>query len=340
MSDDEGAVVDDGVDEGLEDSSDGPPPPIAEVQTSTENGGDGGEPERKMMEEELLQDMIRDRETSNKMIRKKLEQQSEKMEKTKASLQDLKKSLKAENAEQQMEIETYSQRYSKLLSQYREAKDGLDMKKQQQGGAQLHLYNEVMKAVAAPESRDSSYVMRMQAQLCKAMHSMGMVETQFAMASNNADALQKHLKEIITNTVEEKSQVELKLMNDLMLEDGVRRDLDSKHKEMMDQYTTERDNLLERIERQEEEPPEEDDDEEKEELQEILSQGREEIERMETENQQELERLETIKAKAIEIKGVDYVEEICNAIVEEWKEKERLRKLEEEEESSEEEDSD
>ena len=340
MSDDEGSAGSGGEQEQEESSNSGPPPPVAEVQTSTDNDGDG-EPERKLMEEELLQDMIRDREMSIKMIRKKLEQQADKMSKTKDSLQELEKKSKADHAEQQMELETLSQRYQKLLSQYREAKDGLDMKKQQQGGAQLHLYNEVMKAVAAPESRDSSYVMRMQAQLCKAMHSMGMVETQFAMATNQSDNVQKYMKEKITLTVEEKSQVELKLMNDLLMIDSTRRDVEDKHKDMMDTYTTERDRLLDRIESQKEDPPEEDDEEEKEELQEILTQGRDEIERMEKENKEELAKLEETKQKAIAVKGEDYIEEICNSIIEEWKEKERLRKLEEEEEeSSEEEDSD
>mmetsp|Transcript_5936 Transcript_5936/g.8983 ORF Transcript_5936/g.8983 Transcript_5936/m.8983 type:complete len:325 (+) Transcript_5936:277-1251(+) len=324
MSDDEAAAT-------TEDDA----PPVAEVQTSTDNDGDG---ERKLMEEELLQDMIRDRETSLKMIRKKLEQQSEKMAKTKTQLAELRKRASADQAEQQMEIETLGQRRNKLFQQYREAKECLDMKKQQAQGAQLHIYNEVMKSVAAPESRDSSYVMRMQAQLCKAMHSMGMVETQFAMATQSGEAIQKYLKEVFTGTVEEKSQVELRLMNDLMMEDSSRRDVETKHNGMMDAFIKERDGLVARMELQKEEPPEEDDDEEKEELMEILTQGREEIERMEAENKEELARLEALKIKAIEAKGADIVEDIVGSIEEEWKERERQRL--EEMESSDEEDSD
>jgi hypothetical protein len=314
-----------------------PPPPVAEVQTSTENDGDG---ERKLMEEELLQDMIRDREKALKMIQKKLLHQSEKMEKTKSQLAEIQNGSDAHMAEQQMEIETLGQRRTKLLQQYREAKEALDMKKQHQGGAQLHLYNEVMKSVAAPESRDSSYVMRMQAQLCKAMHSMGMVETQFAMATHESESIQKYLKEIFTGSVEEKSQVELKLMNDLMIEDTSRRNVEQKHTALMDAFTKKRDTMLDRIETQKEDPPEEDDDEEKEELMEILTQGREEIARIEAENKAELETLEAIKIRAIEAAGLDIVEDIVNSIEEDWKERERQRLLEAEEGGSEEEDSD
>ena len=110
------------------------------------------------------------------------------------------------------------------MKQYRQVKDSLDMKKQQQqqpviqssnGGSGvlgLHVYNEIMKSVSTAESNDSSYVLRMQAQLCKAMHSMGMVETQYQLTQTQQETLQKSLKDVKTDMIEEKTQVELKLM--------------------------------------------------------------------------------------------------------------------------------
>lgn len=195
------------------------------------------------------------------------------------------------------------------------------MKKQQQG-PQLHLYNEIMKSLTPPEeAQDSSYVTRMQAQLCKAMHSMGMVETQLAMSTSQTETLQKVLKEEKSSMVDEKTQVELKLMNDLVAADNVRREVETKVKEQAESFTAEKDALVERIEQQQEEPPEEDDDEEKEELMEILGEGREEITRMEQENKTELEKLEELKKKVIDLKGSDFVEELVAQIAEEFKER-------------------
>lgn len=273
------------------------------------------------MEEELLQEMIRDRESQLEMIRRKMDQQGKKLERTKDQLEDAKKKYQAGNMERQMEIEGLVNHHSKLVSQYREARESLDMKKQQQG-PQLHLYNEIMKSLTSQEeAQDSSYVTRMQAQLCKAMHSMGMVETQLAMSTSQTETLQKVLKEEKSSMVDEKTQVELKLMNDLVAADNVRREVETKVKEQAESFTAEKDALVERIEQQQEEPPEEDDDEEKEELMEILGEGREEITRMEQENKTELEKLEELKKKVIDLKGGEFVEELVAQIAEEFKER-------------------
>jgi hypothetical protein len=277
------------------------------------------------MEEELLQEMIRDRETALVQIQKKMVEQANKMERYKSQLKEVRMQQELNTVEQQQELETLVGRKHQLLMQYKEAKEGLDMKKQQQQqgqGANLHIYNEVMKLVATPESRDSSYVMRMQAQLCKAMHSMGMVETQLALATNQSEALQKYMKDKLTGTVEEKSQVELHLMNDLVVTDNARREVETKHKQMLIDFVGEKDAILERIDKEKEEPPEEDDDEEKAELTEILTQGTEEIERMVAENKGELEKLEELKIKVAEMKGEGFVEDIVSSISEEFKERE------------------
>ena len=46
-----------------------------------------------------------------------------------------------------------------------------------------------------PESADSSYVIRMQAQLCKAMHSMGILEHQLEIL-NQHEALRSNLEKL------------------------------------------------------------------------------------------------------------------------------------------------
>jgi hypothetical protein len=156
-----------------------------------------------------------------------------------------------------------------------------------------------------------------------------MVETQLALAANQSEALQKYMKEKLTGTVEEKSQVELHLMNDLVVTDNARREVETKNKQMLIDFVSEKDSLLERIETEKEEPPEEDDDEEKAELTEILTQGREEIERMVAENKGELEKLEELKIKVQGMKGEGFVEDIVSSISEEFKERENEAEEEE-----------
>lgn len=283
-----------------------------------------------------MDQMIRDREFQLAMIRKKVDDQTRKMELAKTSLEDTKKKYSENHIEQQMEVDTLVQRHSKLLTQYKEANQALDMKKQQQG-PQLHLYNEIMKSLTVPtDSQDSSYVTRMQAQLCKAMHSMGMVETQLAMSTSQTEGVQKYLRESKTSLLEDKTLVELKLMNDLVGADNLRKGVADKVQKQAVEFTKEKDALLDKIEQQQEhddkpeEKEEDDDEEEQAELTEILTEGRDEITRMENENKEELEKLEALKQKVIAVKGEKLVEELCSQIEEEFKE--RLQDSEEEEE--------
>jgi hypothetical protein len=293
------------------------------------------------MEEELLQEMIRDRESQIKKIEKKIEDQGQKMERLALQKKEMEHNAKTEMVERRETLQKARLQFEKLMQQYQQSKDSLDMKKQQQQQQQsqnknavapgLHLYNEIMKAVSTPESTDSSYVIRMQAQLCKAMHSMGMMETQLQLTKEHAETYKKFVKDSITSMVEEKSQIELRLMNDLVLADNDRREVETKRNEMSDAFTTEKDELMEKIERQHQKEQEEedgeggddeDDEEEKEELKEILAQGQEEIRRLEEENKKEAEKLEKLKIKVAERRGQDVVDDIVLSIAEEFKERE------------------
>jgi hypothetical protein len=242
------------------------------------------------MEEELLQGMIRDRETQIKMIETKIEEQKKKMERVQMDRVKVTHVQQEQNVQQTKDLEVLLKQFKTVQRDYREAKDRLDMKKQQQqqqamGGAAissstapmgLHVYHEIMKSVASSErNNESSYVLRMQAQLCKAMHSMGMMETQLQLTTLQQEQTQKAMKDVITSMVEEKSQVELKLMNELVLADNARREVQVKVKEQSEAFIKQKDDLMEKIERQndlEEEEQESDNEEEKEELKEILVQ--------------------------------------------------------------------
>lgn len=298
------------------------------------------------MEEELLQGMIRDRETQIKLIETKLEEQKKKMERTQDQRVQVEQLLQTQKVQYRQELEDIWKQLKTVQRDYRQSKDSLDMKKQQQqqqhpggggrssapSGPSLHVYNDIMKSVASsPESNDSSYVLRMQAQLCKAMHSMGMLENQLQLQHDQNDATHKSLKDVVTHMVEEKSQVELKLMNDLMMADTARREVEAVLKSQAEAFVKEKDDLMEKIERQNEqeendEEPEEEDEDEKEELKEILVQGREEIERLEKENKEQEQILQDLKQKVALAKGQDIAEEIVTSIAEEFKEREEDEK--------------
>lgn len=277
--------------------------------------------------------MVRDRETQIKLIEKKMEEQTRKMERLKLHHEEAGTAFRTSHVEHQLELEGMRQRFQRLGQQYQQTRDSLDMKRQAaQAQTGLHMYNEIMKAVATPESTDSSYVMRMQAQLCKAMHSMGMMETQLQLATGQTEAYTKYLKDSLAGMVEEKSQVELRLMNDLVAADNARREVETTTREMSEAFSHEKDELMEKIERQHSklegaedggDAKEEGDEEvEKEELMEILTQGREEIERLEQENKAEAEEVEALILKVAEVRGQDIVDEIVSSIAEEFKERE------------------
>lgn len=292
-----------------------------------------------------MQEMIQDRETQIKLIQTKMEMQARRMERVKEALRITRENYSKERVDHTLDLEQSHQHYTKIVKQFKEALQSLDMTKQQQG-PQLFMYNEAMKAMAAPENRDSSYVIRMQAQLCKGMHNMGMLETQLAMVMAHCADRQKYLKDTITMIVEEKSRVELQLMNELIAADNARREVETKHKNMVESFTKEKDALIEKIEKQQEEAEkdeedgkeEDDDEEEKAELQEILSQGREEIARLEAENKLELAKLEELKAKVAAVRGENFVEELVSSIAEEFKDREGGDGDEEGEEGEDEED--
>lgn len=278
------------------------------------------------MEEEILQEMIRDRETQIKLVHTKLDLTATKVDRLRETLQVVRNDYSKQRVEHTLNLERLILAHSRAKEDLKQSLETLDMRKQQ-SPAQLHLYNEIMKAVTTPVDGDSSYVLRMQAQLCKAMHSMGMLEVQLVMIQNGSVERQKHLKEVITKTMDEKSQVELKIMNGLILGGDALREVEEKHREMVADFSKQKDALLEKIEKQKEKDEdddtdgaeEEDDEEEKEELKEILSQGKEEIERMEAENKAELKILLALKAKVAAIRGEPFVEELMASIAEEYK---------------------
>ena len=313
-----------------------------------------------MMEEDLLQEMIRDRELSITFSKKKISDQDEKDIRLRKQQIAIGLTVATNREEYRTELAALRQKYGEYLRQYHDTKDALDTKRQQQqqnGGQQqqqqnggsttkapgLHVYSEIMNAVDTNASSgnagtdsSSNYVVRMQSQLCKAMHGMGIMETQLQLTRKQTELYKKKSKDVTTDMVEEKSQVELKIVNELIVADTSRQEVETKHKTQHDSFFKEKYDLLEKIERQNEQAAannednsdddddeeEEDNPEDKEELTGMLEHGKEEIERLERENEETATKLEELKIKAAIAQGQDVVDDIVTSIAEEFAEQE------------------
>jgi len=252
------------------------------------------------MERELLRDMIQDRDRRIASIRRKMEIQEEKMSRFKRELALIKERRmisEIAHIEQLTQLMEDKERGEKALDRLQQ-----DLKKQQ--GDSLQLYAEVIKKDASkiPEATDSSYVMRMQAQLCKCMHSMGIVENQMELVKETCEELIKSLKDAITKTMEEKSQVELKFMNELVMTDNERQDLEKELKERLEQLRNQISHIEERLEdiedAKEDDSGDEDDEEEESEkngMRKELRERSEEIEALQQEIAEQKEQIDELK---------------------------------------------
>jgi hypothetical protein len=315
------------------------------------------------MEIALLQEMIRDRVICIQFLEKKLAGQGERAERLKKEHDETSAAKQKDREANRSQLMELWKCYDGMLCRYQDAKDELDTKKQQQQpqqdsngsgggdkegtqpiGPTLNVYIEIMQNVvssvdkAAEESSghsygngsgDSSYVVRMQSQLCKAMHGMGVMETQRQMTKGQMEHIQKKAKDVVTEMVEEQSNVELKMVNDLIVADNSKREVDVKRTSQKETFSKQKNDLMEKIERQFEEDEgngeaENDEaiEEAKEELKEVLEEGREEMERLEKLVKETEEKMEALKIKASIAQGQDVVKDIVTSIEEEFAERE------------------
>jgi len=312
------------------------------------------------MEKALLQEMIRDREISIQFLEKKLAGQDERAKRLKNEHDEISGAKQNKREAHRSQLMQLWKNYDGLLSPYQDAKDELDTKRQQQQdngnanantngdgegprqvGPSMNVYTEIMKDVVklaekSPSesnvSGDSNYVVRMQSQLCKAMHGMGVMETQRQMTKGQMEHIEKKAKDVVTDMVEEQSEVELKMVNDLIVADTSKREIVSKQTLQRQSFSKQKNDLMEKIERQFEEANENDGDgndendeekeEAKEELREVLKEGRQEMERLEKLNKETEEKLEALKIKAALAQGQDVVKDIVTSIEEEFAERE------------------
>jgi hypothetical protein len=171
---------------------------------------------------------------------------------------------------------------------------------QQNGG--LHVYANILKE-AAPESADSSYVIRMQSQLCKAMHCMGALQHQLEILNFYSGQILSALRGSMAQIMEEKTMVELQLMNELMQVDTLKRRMEEGLRRSLEEFQASQRvfSLSQSFTTQESEDNDDDDSAEIDEdlLLEILQERKEDIAAMEQENAKQEEQIKQLKAKIV-----------------------------------------
>lgn len=176
------------------------------------------------MEEELLKDMIQEREKKIAQLAIKIEDHEKEISKVQEELEQFRAESTNSKLERRREIAALLKARDlglvKLQKKEREVRN--------QNGS-LHLYADILKE-AAPESVDSSYVIRMQSQLCKAMHSMGILEHQLHIVNQNSSDVVRAQKDAITAVAEEKTKMELEMMNELVLIDDAKKQVEEEYK--------------------------------------------------------------------------------------------------------------
>lgn len=90
---------------------------------------------------------------------------------------------------------------------------------------------------------ESSYVIRLQAQLCRAMHSLGVMESQLALVKENCSSLIRFMKEDLSHMVDDRTRREVELMNGLAKVDQEHRVLQDEMNKKID----EKEELLESV---------------------------------------------------------------------------------------------
>ena len=234
-----------------------------------------------------MRGMIADRDVRMEKIKRKTEELAERNIQLCRQLEEVSTQVAQQTA-------TISSERTALMTQYKTVVDKLDQLQRdfKQQGASLQTYSK--DSFVTKIGNDASYVMRMQAQLCKAMHSLGITDHQMELAQKHSDLITKYQKEKLVQCREEHTATELGLMNQLIVKDNERREIEDALLAKLEAIAKERDALERQMEEsghdleddedgnaEEDEEVDEEEKAEKEELMQLLSERRAEIDRLE-----------------------------------------------------------
>ncbi|GAX26124.1 hypothetical protein FisN_24Hh003 [Fistulifera solaris] len=258
------------------------------------------------MEIHLLREMIQDREARMARIQIKADDLQQKSKRLAGELEQVSK----ENTDSSIVLTTER---TQLMHLRQKAIDQLETTERdfQRQSTSLQSFAQIVAKQTSNQKDmnnvDVAFVSKMQAQLCKAMHSMGILDHQMELCKKHADAHIKAEKENLVLVTEELSSVELNLMNELMKMDTERREVENDLTKQLDDVRKDIKAMQEQLgegsddensdgdsqkesdeeeenEEEEEEESEEEDEEEreiKEELMNVLQEKKDELRKLE-----------------------------------------------------------
>ena len=189
-------------------------------------------------EHSILEDMIQERDSQIASLTNQLHHTSD-------SIHTLTKELHQKSVARKQQREEHSQSIKKLKEEHLDQRQKLAKFEQNVkggGGLRVHEYAALMRS-ANSNQVESSYVIRLQAQLCRAMHSLGVMESQLALVKENCSSLIRFMKEDLSHMVDDRTRREIELMNGLAKVDHEHRVL----QEEMEQKINEKEELLESV---------------------------------------------------------------------------------------------
>ena len=189
-------------------------------------------------EQNLLTSMLTERDAQISTLTHQLHATSELLHSTQKELQSKSASRKAQREEHSTTIKKLKEEHTeqrRILAKFEQnVKNG--------GGLRVHEYAALMRS-ANSNQVESSYVIRLQAQLCRAMHSLGVMESQLALVKENCSSLIKFMKEDLSHMVDDRTRREIELMNGLAKVDNEKRIM----AEEMEQKIQEKEELLDQV---------------------------------------------------------------------------------------------
>ena len=189
-------------------------------------------------EKGILANMVSERDAQ-------IAQLTHQLHSTSDALQAAHKDLQAKSNSRKQQREEHSNTIKKLKEEHTDQRRTLakfEKAIKSGGGLRVHEYAQLMKE-ANDKQVESSYVIRLQAQLCRAMHSLGVMESQLALVKENCSSLIKFMKEDLSHLVDDRTRREIELMNGLARVDSEKRVM----AEEMEQKIQEKEDLLESV---------------------------------------------------------------------------------------------
>lgn len=189
-------------------------------------------------EQSLLTSMISDRDAQISSLMHQLHSASELLHHTQREHQSQSASRKSQREEHTSTIQRLKEEHAeqrRILSKYEQSiKNG--------GGLRVHEYAALMRT-ANSSAVESSYVLRLQAQLCRAMHSLGVMESQLALVKDIFSGLIKFMKEDLSHMADDRTRREIELMNVLAKVDDEKRVMGME----MEKKVQEKEDLLDQV---------------------------------------------------------------------------------------------